>query len=209
MARTPEPPELTINKSFLRYALEVFLKGVIVIWLYIQAIGFVFYMLWHNGGVPLREFMFRDAINYWNKWGDYIQWELTPKWLQWIWFIPSWQNIWPWVVIVTLLALYIWGYRGFPSLNFKVPRTYHMKPDNPYNPNYNQDGTSAGDDDFNFDPSAFSGDGQQKGADTDVKQIDHLPYSERERRLKAMADHPNTPKHEREIAKRKLREMGR
>ena len=219
MARTPDPPALTINKSFVRYALEVFVKGVVILWLHIQGVALFFHLVWHNSNVHFREFMFRDFIDYWDKWGGYIQWELTPDWAQWIWFIPTWREVWVWVLIAALLVLYIWGNKGFPSFNFTVPRTYRMKADNPYNTKrqgkgwgkrQKKTGQTADDDGFAFDPSAFKdGDNDPGGGSAEAKRIGHVPYSERERRLKALADHPNTPEHEREIAKRKLREMGR
>jgi len=210
MVRTPEPPELRINKSFPRYALELIIKICVVTWLYMQAVGLFFYLVWHNSAVAFREFMFRDFIDYWDKWGGYIQFELTPEPAQWIWSIPTWQDWWAWVIIAVLTALYIWGNRGFPSLNFKVPRTYKMAGDNPYSSKRHTDERSPeGDDDFTFDPSAFGEKSTHADETNDQKTIGHRPYSERERRLKALADHPRTPENEREVAKRKLREMGR
>jgi len=165
MARTPEAPDLTIKKSFPRYALEVFLRGLVIIWLQMQLVGFVFYMLWHNTSVGFREFMFRDFIDFWEEWDWYIKWQLTPEWLQWIWSIPTWQEPLPWIIIALLLMLYVWSNRGLPSLKFKVPRTYKTKADNPYNSSHSKAGGKASDDEFGFDPSAFGGSSSKESAE--------------------------------------------
>lgn len=208
MVKTPKAPDLVVTKSLPRFFVEQLIKVIIITWLHAQAVGIIFYLLWHNSSHAFREFMFRDYIDFWQRWRFDIQTEFTPTWLQWIWSIPTWQDVWPWVVIGLLVALYIWGNRSLPSLKFKVPRTYRMKADNPYSPKHGKAGSTASDDEFGFDPSAFKN-GDKPNTEPDIKMIEHLPYTERERRLKALADDPRTPKHERTAAKRKLKEMGR
>lgn len=148
MARVSEPPDLGVRKSLLRFVVEAILKGIILIWLYAQAFGFGFYMIWHYSNVSFREFMFRDYINLW----DIYSRDIFPPWF---FEIPTWKDPLPWVIIALLLIAYIRGNRGFPSLNFSVPRYGRRRSGDPYKKPNGQKSDSHTDDDFAFDPSAF------------------------------------------------------
>lgn len=209
MAKTPEAPDLTIRKSFLRFVIEGILRAIIGTWLFAQAIGFIFYLMWHNFSIGAREFMFRRYINVWDEHGYAIQNELTPPWLQWIWSIPTWQDVWPWVVIAALIALYVWGNRNLPSLNVRVPRTYKTKADNPYNSKRGKAGNAASDDEFEFDPSAFAE--SSKGEKSGETKTSSAPSKEDidKKLLQGLIDNPSTPKNEKKAAQKMLADMRR
>lgn len=204
MARTPEPPDLRVKKSLLRFCAEIILRVIILTWLYAQAIGFLFYMIWHNSSVAFREFMFRDFINLWQNYSRGI----FPSWFL---AIPTWKDPLPWIILGLLIAAYFWGNRGLPRLNFKVER-YHQNTKTNYDarPQFKSgnEGIDMPDDDFAFDPSAFKDDKKQ-AALSDTKRIEDHSKVERKRRLKALADHPNTSENERKIAKQKLKKLSR
>lgn len=167
MAKTPKAPDLVVTKSLPRFIIEGVLKAIIITWLHMQAVGFIFYMIWHNSSAAFREFMFGDFIEFWEKWRFGIQNEFTPTWLQWIWSIPTWKDPLPWVLIAVLLLVYILHNRSLPSLKFSVPRTYKTEAGN----SYSSSDDKASDDEFGFDPSAFGGSSPKDSAEVKTLKI--------------------------------------
>ena len=105
MARIPNPPDLGQNQSFLGWLFEYFIRLILGTWLMCQAIGFIFWSIWHLSGHGFREFMFRDFIDLWQN----HSWRLP----EWVGYIPTWQSPVVWVVVALLLVW--WFRRSRPS----------------------------------------------------------------------------------------------
>jgi hypothetical protein len=85
-------------------------------WLTMQAIGIIFYCLYHFTNPVFSDFMFSRYIQYWDKWGNYIMTELTPSWLWWIWILPTWQDPIGWLIIAGSVYLFMQRFKKKPTL---------------------------------------------------------------------------------------------
>jgi len=116
MVRRPEPPVLNPQQSFIGYVSGLIFRSALITWLTLQAIGFIFYCLYHFTNPVFSDFMFTGYIRYWEKWGDYIKYDLTPSWLQWIWILPTWQDPIGWLLIAGSVYLFMRRFKKKPTL---------------------------------------------------------------------------------------------
>lgn len=169
MARIPTPPKIGDDKPFLRRLIEAPFRIAFGLWVTMQAIGLFFYIVWHISPHHFREFMFRDFIDYWDKWGDYILTDLLPAWVQ---HIPTWRDPIVWIFLGIVALIYLLRRTQVPSLSSIAPPA---SPSNPYQSNTGHSSSGAGshaggqagamggqssqappeDDDFEFDEERF------------------------------------------------------
>lgn len=155
MARIPERPELGRKQNLLFWLIERVVKMLIGTWVMFQVIGIIFWAIWHISSHDFREFMFRGYINYWDKWGYYIMTELTPSWLQWIWYLPTWKSPITWIILVGGLIVW-WFWQAIKSrISFPSIRDYFPRSQSPAQAKPHKKEKPPKDDSFEFDSARW------------------------------------------------------
>lgn len=147
MARIPNPPKIDDDKSFIQYAAETILRFIIILWIFCQVVAVLFYALYHYTPIDFREFMFRDYLDFWDRWGDSVM----PAWAA---YIPTWKSPYVWAIIILLISLRLLRTQKKPSVRTSSKRKYSGKREQTGKAERKGDASSQSDD-FEFDPSKF------------------------------------------------------